>query len=624
MKRRWLKEFDDDILYACGLVFLICLYLYPDTRSWTLMSRVSGSLLLAIVVSRYIICRRRLPLHGGKDAQNGGWVVDGIITESFPLSDTNNNAVVDARVNALVNPYSKSAPNVRNEFLSVAGQGCHASGSYGSASVLPSAQFCQSPQEPKNGVTDPSFQPPVPQSLQYRGMSTYANPEFILEDPSDPSTWISNKNNQNTNRAAPIPASQPRFYCQFDPDCNFQPLGEQWVSQNQNLVGTANPKTLIAPRIPTRLYDVNQWSEDPFVVFPQVNEQYDQELFQSGYLTTNSCGGKAPASAASSPPSSDTVSTTTMPREDYSKNYKDYNDYKDYNNSRASLSPEDAPLAAANPTKIPIEQIENENPGRATLQAYKNTWTLDRTIDTSMGYYPQNAQYNIPVNVPYEPSPSSACQKSTDEYNRRLGSIPLEPGVTTYSQVNQTDSMMSNLGISFTQPHLPTIPRQIGDNRVEYTEYDPLLIPRSELIADRVRSHPDGEVSRMDIYDPRLTGYGTSYRGYIDEMTGQPRFYYDDIEATTQYNYVSRNNIDFMPYGMQPGPAIAPQVCDWPSAMDVRQQANDTFANDVLYQRMNLQESLMRKNSHRERQRRMAPIHTMRMAPAGMRRQGNN
>jgi len=268
------------------------------------------------------------------------------------------------------------------------------------------------------------------------------------------------------------------------------------------------------------------------------------------------------------------------------------------------------------PPKIPIDKIENENPGRTSLKAFKDKWTLDKTVDTAMGYYPDNTEYNIPVNVPYQPSPDQDCQRSLSDYNRRVGTIPLQPGINTYSQVNQTDSMMSNLGISFTQPLLPTIPTRRRDGQVDFVEYDPLQVPKHRLERHLVRrdENPNGEVPRIEVYDPRLTGYGTSYRGYVDDMVGQPRFYYDDIEATTQYNYISRNNIDFTPYGMQPGPAIASQVCDWPSAMDVRQQANDTFANDTMYQRMDLQQRLMLKNSHRERQRRMAPIHTMNTA----------
>ena len=34
-----------------------------------------------------------------------------------------------------------------------------------------------------------------------------------------------------------------------------------------------------------------------------------------------------------------------------------------------------------------------------------------------------------------------------------------------------------------------------------------------------------------NVYDPRFTGYGTSYRAYNEPVTGQTRFYYDDVNA---------------------------------------------------------------------------------------------
>lgn len=591
----------DDLLFAGGLVFLINIYMYPNLRTWTTTARIIGTIIGILIVHRVVFRRRPMVLppidaYADKTRRGGSSTLSTTVCEAWQPTTPEGRAV------ALTNPYSVSAPNVRNAFLAVPGQGCQASGSYGSAAVLPAAQFCASPPEPPSGVTDPAFQPAVPPSQSYRDLSNYSSPGFVLQNPSDPATWIPRETSESSAGVlSPIPADQPKFYCQFNPDCDFQPLGQQWVSQNQTLVGNANSKTLVPPRIPTRLYDVDEWADDPFVVLPGINQQYDQELAQSGYLTTP---GNESMCRRQPPPNSTTAAPSTAVQEDF----------------RPSASFEmgvgQQQTNGSGSTKIPIDRIENENLGRLSLQAYKDQWTLDHTIDTSQGYYPENTRYNVPVNVPYQPSPDTQCQNTLDEYNRRIGTIPLQPGISTFSQVNQTDSMMSNLGISFTQPLLPTIPnRESGGDGIVYTEYDPLQIPRRELERQRhAASGEPGETPRIEIYDPRLTGYGTSYRTYIDEMTGQPRFYYDDIEATTQYNYISRNNIDFMPYGMQPGPAIASQVCDWPSAMDVRQHANDTFVNDTLFQRMDLQERLMRKNSHRERQRRSAPIHTMNTA----------
>jgi len=58
---------------------------------------------------------------------------------------------------------------------------------------------------------------------------------------------------------------------------------------------------------------------------------------------------------------------------------------------------------------------------------------------------------------------------------------------------------------------------------------------------------------RRDIYDPRLTGYGTNYRSYVEPITGQPRYYYRDIDQQTQNGYLTRNKIDFAQFGTTTG-----------------------------------------------------------------------
>jgi len=277
--------------------------------------------------------------------------------------------------------------------------------------------------------------------------------------------------------------------------------------------------------------------------------------------------------------------------------------------------------------KLPISMVENENPSSIKNAARRRAqdWVIGKTIDTAAGYDPNNLKYNQYVNTTYSPSWDTGCEDKLSAYNRQLGTIPLGPDVSTYSQVNQPDAMMSNLGISFTQPLLPTIPEvRNGSNndedRIEFTEFDPLSVPQGLLESHENKSDPNAEVSRLDIYDPRLTGYGTSYRGYVDEMTGQPRFYYDDIEATTQYNYLTRNHIDWAPFGTTVGPSPYDDVSKCPSAMDVRQQANNMFANQTIFQRNDLQQRLMLKNSHREKQRRQAPISGMQTSNRGMTR----
>jgi hypothetical protein len=189
------------------------------------------------------------------------------------------------------------------------------------------------------------------------------------------------------------------------------------------------------------------------------------------------------------------------------------------------------------------------------------------------------------------------------EYNKNLFSIPIQPGIYTSSQVNQNDASMQNLGISFTQPFLPTS-SQYQNGVLEFTENDPNL-------ATPVKNPPFysknfGYPLRNEIYDPRLTGYGTSYRSFIDPMTGQPRFYYDDIDQYTQNNYITRNNLDIYGFAPQTG-VIDQRVLE---GDELRNQANLNYIDNQLQFRTELQQRLMHKNSNREWQQRIAPINT--------------
>lgn len=593
--------YDKDLHSCLYLVLLILIYMYPDTSGWSFrmymyITGVVGLTLFCFLTRKESVrpfsfthsktekmVREGFP--SGRSCQQNGCDRAFLDTPMFEQKQSEARGspdIVQNRIDMITGtpPCGSplTAPNVRNALISVPNQGCQQQPC--NQSVIPPAQFCQTiPQ-----TTDPAFQFQTPPE-RFRPLSQYSDPEFVLQDPNDPKTWVTTSQDSR-----PIPKDQPTFYCMYDKNCGFKEFDRASVSQNQNLVGDANPKTRVAPRIPTRLYDISQWTDDPFVVFPGINEQYDQELYQSGYLEGASCDARRrpprpqPAEGRGG---RDKIPISKIQREDFSP-----------------------------PQKIPVSVIENEKISSLESRgAFEKSWTLGKTVDTSMGYYPENISYNTPVNFPYTPSQDHECQDHMNDYNRRTGTIPIQPGINTFSQVNQPDAMMSNLGISFTQPFLPTIPSTTTSDMLEYTEYDPLQLPTEKLDRHRVPSRSStGETPRHEIYDPRLTGYGTSYRVYNDEMTGQPRFYYDDIEATTQYNYISRNDIDVFPFGMQPGPSIAPVVNEYPSAMDVRRSAEAAFTDNALFHRMDLQQRLMLKNSHRERQRRLAPIHTQNTA----------
>ena len=119
---------------------------------------------------------------------------------------------------------------------------------------------------------------------------------------------------------------------------------------------------------------------------------------------------------------------------------------------------------------------------------------------------------------------------------------------------------------------------------------------------------PYEDVNMSNVYDPRFYGYGTSYRGYYDKTVGQPRYYYDDVNAIKMPNYISRNNIDVTPFGDSYG------------AMDnegnrftanIHALADKHYSDSMMQFRTEMQDRLMRKVNAEKWQQKMFPIRKM-------------
>ena len=106
--------------------------------------------------------------------------------------------------------------------------------------------------------------------------------------------------------------------------------------------------------------------------------------------------------------------------------------------------------------------------------------------------------------------------------------------------------MNSNIGISFAQQFEPIDCEKDCNGGVTFVQKDSRIIPVHQKV-EVTKNGPD----ESNVYDPRFTGYGTNYRSYIDNVTGQPRFYYDDVMVHRQNNYLTRNKIDFTSFGPQ-------------------------------------------------------------------------
>jgi hypothetical protein len=92
-------------------------------------------------------------------------------------------------------------------------------------------------------------------------------------------------------------------------------------------------------------------------------------------------------------------------------------------------------------------------------------------------------------------------------------------------------------------------------------------------------------------------------------MTGQPRFFYDDIDAVRKPNYITRSNIDDAPWAHSYGSVSTEKQDGSIPNKEYRTLAQDKFLQDTLKQRGELQERLMRKfNTEVAWQRRQFPL----------------
>ena len=117
-------------------------------------------------------------------------------------------------------------------------------------------------------------------------------------------------------------------------------------------------------------------------------------------------------------------------------------------------------------------------------------------------------------------------------------------------------------------------------------------------------------INNSNVYDPRYEGYGPNERAYTERVTGQTRFMYDDVNAIRMPNYVTRSNIDFLPFADSYGPLPDKNNCGNPSTYNMRDKVQQAWLDNSLEYRTGLQERLMRKINANAWQQREKPIRT--------------
>ena len=383
---------------------------------------------------------------------------------------------------------------------------------------------------------------------------------------------------------------------------------QSFVSKNQLLAGNANPKTRIAPVLAPRSHDLEEWRDNEFVNLSITNSETRSDMYNSGYTNDdtryyNNCKFNINENYI---PRMQNISTN--PDSIYTKN-QGLVEYLDENDIRRDREIIDEQREYRDPVHFfePDTHIIDEGQYTSLIGDYcalrksNPLYNLRGEVNTQFGYDRENLMYNIPVNAN-----TSVCDKTDrmKSINKNIYTQTIQPG--SYMMNEVIDSLDANIGISLNEPmHKISCSRDEEGNLIWKT-HDPNNPPMEMEIPENERV--ENAMAEFNVYDPRSNGYGTSYRGYNHDITGQPRFMYDDIDAIVQPNYITRSNIDFERYADSYGPKRDRGGNEYTS--NIREMAENSWVDNSLNFREDMQMRLLRKFNTRNIQQRIAPIRT--------------
>jgi hypothetical protein len=400
------------------------------------------------------------------------------------------------------------------------------------------------------------------------------------------------------------------FNQQVESVANVTP-DQTFRSNSQALVGDANPKTRIAPIVAPPIYEWAYWKDNDFVVPNIINEKTEQDYYGSGYYTTPSKSSKSSKLAASSYRNNSNYSSGDLILNNASVN----NPILNINNKTSKMGStssvvEGFTYIGGDTEKKKCNSCTMPDPSMMVSQKDRTNGDFKKfnqkngdekkvrysgDLIESTGYDETNLQYNLPSNYA-----SSNCERKPElsALNSQIFTSTVVPGVYYKNQI--IEPIDSNIGISFEQ-QIP--PRKVVNENGEivYTSMDPKLYTPVQAEVE-----PLDVPSTYDVYDPRSNGYGTSYRGYTDKMTGRPRFFYDDVEAIRRPNYITRTEIDHLKGVDTYGPIRSDE--DTQISNDtIRETVENAFSEQTLDFRTDMMTRLMRKRNAELWQIRMAP-----------------
>lgn len=396
----------------------------------------------------------------------------------------------------------------------------------------------------------------------------------------------------------------PSYYSQqIEKETVIEP-DQSYLSKNQNLVGGANPKTKVRPVVAPPTHDWEYWRGNDFVFPNTINERSVQDYYSSGYYIDEDiqCPPKKSGLMVETKENFTNTKPKNKKREDIKENYnfnKSSNNYfpisgqQDTNSVNTCKSCTGGYDMSSNDDNFKKENGDfkkfNEN--------LPSNQRFTGDVDDACGYDQTNLYYDLPTNYS-----STNCQRRQDlkELNGQVFTSTIVPGVYYKNQI--IEPISSNIGISFTQ-QVP--PRKVSydsyGNKI-YTAMDPRVFSPDMNDGPKEIDVP----SNYDVYDPRSNGYGTSYRSYIDKLTGQPRFYYDDVDAIRRPNYIARSDVDFLNEADTYGP-IKENEEEINITENIRKNAEYSYLDNTIDFRTDMMTRLMRKRNAELWQTRMAP-----------------
>jgi hypothetical protein len=437
-------------------------------------------------------------------------------------------------------------------------------------------------------------------------------------------TQVNIKYNENPKSMYNIRAEETKDFCdrEYDQESSDSKKGiiqlnydQSFVSKNKLLAGNANPKTRIAPVLAPRSHDLEEWRDNEFITLSLTNSETRSEIYNSGYTNEDSkyynCNNNRNINenytAKMQNRNIDSRYTKDEglveylgQREGYERSVVEERQPRELNNEKLDYTD---PMHYFEPDSHIIDEAQYTTliGDYCALKKDNPLYNLRGEVNTQFGYDRENLSYNIPVNAN-----TSRCDKTDrmKSINKNIYTQTIQPG--SYMMNEVIDSLDTNIGISLNEPmHKISCNRDENGNLI-WTTHDPNNPPMYEELPENERV--ENAMAEFNVYDPRSNGYGTSYRGYNHDITGQPRFMYDDIDAIIQPNYITRSNIDFEKYADSYGPKRNRGGNE--STANMRELVENSWVDNSLNFREDMQMRLLRKFNTRNIQRRMAPMRT--------------